>query len=112
MMAQLDGLKVNYNMTGPDKAPTLVIAHSLGCDMSMFDAVTMRLPQGLRVVTYDLRGHIQIPTGAPTAAPVPATRAMPGASCRTAARGSARRRMARAGDPSGSSGTPMSAVSA
>jgi 3-oxoadipate enol-lactonase len=59
MMAQLDGLKVNYNMTGPDKAPTLVFAHSLGCDMSMFDAVTMRLPQGLRVVTYDLRGHGQ-----------------------------------------------------
>jgi 3-oxoadipate enol-lactonase len=59
MIAELDGLKVNYTSQGPDRASTLVFAHSLGCDSAMFDAVTMRLPQGLRVVTYDLRGHGQ-----------------------------------------------------
>ena len=59
MIAELEGLKVHYTEDGSPKGKPIVFAHSLGCDSSMFDAVKVRLPQGLRVITYDLRGHGQ-----------------------------------------------------
>lgn len=37
--------------------PSLVLAHDLGLDHSVWDAVKALLPQGLRIICYDLRGH-------------------------------------------------------
>lgn len=37
----------------------LVLIHSLGTDMSIWDGVCAALPDGLRVIRYDLRGHGQ-----------------------------------------------------
>ncbi len=41
-----------------DGAP-LVLIHSLGTNMSIWDDVISHLPQGLKILRYDLRGHGQ-----------------------------------------------------
>lgn len=38
-------------------APTIVFANSLGTDMSLWDAILPLLPEGLRIVRMDKRGH-------------------------------------------------------
>ena len=38
-------------------APTLVFANSLGTRLSLWDPVLPHLPDGLRIVRFDLRGH-------------------------------------------------------
>ncbi len=48
---------VNYNVSGPEDGPGLVLAHALGTDLHVWDAVVAALPEGLRVLRYDLRGH-------------------------------------------------------
>jgi 3-oxoadipate enol-lactonase len=62
MIAELDGLNVNYVDHNPKGQRAVVLAHSLGTDLTMFDAVAMRMPQTLRVIAYDLRGHGQTQT--------------------------------------------------
>ncbi|QCO58033.1 alpha/beta fold hydrolase (plasmid) [Pseudorhodobacter turbinis] len=37
--------------------PALVLAHGLGLDQSIWDPVLPLLPQGLRIIRFDLRGH-------------------------------------------------------
>lgn len=44
---------------GPRDAPVLVLAHGLGTDLSLWDGVVPHLPDALRVIRYDLRGHGQ-----------------------------------------------------
>lgn len=46
---------------GPKDAPALVLAHALGADLTMWDAVLPYLPKGLRVIRMDMRGHGQSP---------------------------------------------------
>ena len=40
-----------------DSAPTIVFANSLGTDMSLWDDLLPLLPEGLRIVRMDKRGH-------------------------------------------------------
>lgn len=42
---------------GPEGAPIVVFANSLGTDLRLWDAVLPLLPPGLRIVRYDKRGH-------------------------------------------------------
>ena len=42
---------------GSEDGPTLVMANSLGTDLRLWDGLLPLLPQGLRVVRFDLRGH-------------------------------------------------------
>ena len=58
-IADLGDLKVHYQDSNPKGSHVVVFAHSLGTDLRMFDQVVMRLPQSLRVIAYDLRGHGQ-----------------------------------------------------
>lgn len=60
----LPDLRLNARLTGPEGAPALVMAHALGLDQTIFDALIPLLP-GLRILTYDLRGHGQsdVPEG-------------------------------------------------
>ena len=41
------------------KAPTLVFANSLGTNLHLWDPVLPHLPDGLRIIRYDMRGHGQ-----------------------------------------------------
>src|SRR5262245_26761279 len=46
-----------YRLDGPDGAPVVVLAHSLGLDHGMWDAQAADLAPHVRVLRYDLRGH-------------------------------------------------------
>jgi 3-oxoadipate enol-lactonase len=50
-------LAVAHDVSGPDEAPVLVLASSLGADRSMWDGQLAGLSAGARVVRYDHRGH-------------------------------------------------------
>lgn len=54
---QLDDIHVHYRDEGPIDGPTVVFANSLGTDLRLWDPVLPYLPQGLRLVRYDKRGH-------------------------------------------------------
>jgi 3-oxoadipate enol-lactonase len=54
-LAFLPDLRLNYRDEGAG-AP-VVLAHALGLDLTMWDAVLPHLPGGLRIVRYDHRGH-------------------------------------------------------
>ncbi len=41
------------------QGPVVMLSHALGCDLSMWDAVTERLKQRFTVLRYDARGHGQ-----------------------------------------------------
>ncbi|EYD72221.1 3-oxoadipate enol-lactonase [Limimaricola hongkongensis] len=52
-----DGCRLATRIEGPEGAPALVLAHGLGMDMTLWDAVLPLLPGDVRVLRYDLRGH-------------------------------------------------------
>ncbi|RUS60922.1 alpha/beta fold hydrolase [Pseudorhodobacter sp. E13] len=53
-----------YTDTGDTAAPAVVFAHALGFDHRVWAQVLPLMPQGLRLVCYDLRGHGQSTTPA------------------------------------------------
>lgn len=68
----LDGdISVNYKDDGPRNGPTLVFANSLGTNLSLWGNVLPLLPDGLRIVRYDMRGH-----GGSSVPPAPYTMGM------------------------------------
>ncbi|SFD49496.1 3-oxoadipate enol-lactonase [Roseivivax sediminis] len=54
-MAELGGRRLHYRDDGTG-AP-VVFANSLGTDLRLWDAVLPHLPEGLRIIRYDKRGH-------------------------------------------------------
>ncbi|GAB5431122.1 MAG: 3-oxoadipate enol-lactonase [Epibacterium sp.] len=56
-LADLGDVQLNYRLIGPEDAPAVVFAHALGTDQTIWDKVLQRLPQNIRVLTFDLRGH-------------------------------------------------------
>jgi hypothetical protein len=59
-------LDVRYELAGPTEAPMVVLSHSLGADLSMWDPQARALAARFRVLRYDGRGH-----GRTTVAPGP-----------------------------------------
>jgi 3-oxoadipate enol-lactonase len=49
--------EVHYELCGPKEAPPLVLAGSLGTNMSMWDPQVEALQDRFRLLRYDLRGH-------------------------------------------------------
>jgi len=70
-LADVAGLKVRYELTGPPQAPVVVLSHSLGADLTMWDPQQQVLVKSFRVLRYDTRGH-----GGTGLAPEPWTLAM------------------------------------
>jgi 3-oxoadipate enol-lactonase len=56
-IAQLDGVDIFYELTGPEDGLPLVLSNSLGCTLEMWDPLLPHLPDGLRILRYDRRGH-------------------------------------------------------
>ena len=56
-IAMLDGLALHYRDDGPRDGPPVVFANSLGTDLRLWDKVIPLLPDGLRLIRYDKRGH-------------------------------------------------------
>lgn len=56
-IADLGDVQLHYRIDGPDDGAPLVFANSLGTDLRLWDQVLPLLPQGLRIIRYDKRGH-------------------------------------------------------
>jgi len=56
-LADLGDVRLHYRIDGPDDGAPVVFANSLGTDFRLWDPIMPKLPQGLRVLRYDKRGH-------------------------------------------------------
>ncbi|HEY8231761.1 MAG: 3-oxoadipate enol-lactonase [Burkholderiales bacterium] len=50
-------LRLRYELEGRPEGPVVVLSHSLGADLSMWDPQAAALAARFRVLRYDLRGH-------------------------------------------------------
>ncbi|MCI2400260.1 3-oxoadipate enol-lactonase [Aliiroseovarius subalbicans] len=50
-------LTLHHEETGPTDDPVLVLAHALGANLRIWDGIMPHLPDGLRVIRMDMRGH-------------------------------------------------------
>lgn len=57
MFIEARGCALHVAVDGPPGAPALLLLHSLGSSLHVWDAQAQALSSGLRVVRYDLRGH-------------------------------------------------------
>lgn len=57
LTANVNGVDLHYADHGPRHGPAVVFANSLGTDFRLWDALLPHLPEGLRLVRYDKRGH-------------------------------------------------------
>jgi len=64
--AAFDDVTLHYLDEGDPSGPPLVLAHALGTGTHLWDNIGPLLPDGLRVVRYDARGH-----GASSTPPAP-----------------------------------------
>jgi 3-oxoadipate enol-lactonase len=62
----IDGCRFRVALDGPEQAPWLVLSHSLGACLEMWDPQVTALAARFRVLRYDTRGH-----GATTVTPGP-----------------------------------------
>lgn len=58
-------VRIHYRVDGPADGAPVVFANSLGTDMRLWDDILPLLPEGLRIIRWDKRGHglSTIPSG-------------------------------------------------
>lgn len=56
MKIEANGVEINYELSGPESAPVVMLSHSLLANLSMWDP-QMEALAGYRVLRYDTRGH-------------------------------------------------------
>lgn len=59
MRATINGIGINYEVSGRADAPPVVLHHPLATNLSTWDALTTALEPRYRVVRFDARGHGQ-----------------------------------------------------
>lgn len=52
-----DGIAINVCVEGPEGAPAILFAHSIGCDHRLWDHQAEALSDRYRVIRHDARGH-------------------------------------------------------
>ena len=57
MFLRVNDLDVHVQIDGPASAPALLLIHSLGTNLHVWDAVTEVLAERFRVIRPDMRGH-------------------------------------------------------
>ncbi|WP_454917971.1 alpha/beta fold hydrolase [Xanthobacter sediminis] len=57
MHATINGIRLNYEIEGPEGAPVVTFAHALGNSLRLWDDVADALKDRYRVLRYDQRGH-------------------------------------------------------
>lgn len=50
-------VRIHYRVDGPEDGAPVVFANSLGTDMRLWDPILPLLPEGLRIIRWDKRGH-------------------------------------------------------
>jgi 3-oxoadipate enol-lactonase len=56
-IATLPGASLHYREDGDPQGPPVVFANSLGTDLRLWDSVVPLLPETLRIIRFDKRGH-------------------------------------------------------
>lgn len=56
-LADFGDVRLHYRIDGPDDGVPVVFANSLGTDLRLWDPILPLLPEGLRILRYDKRGH-------------------------------------------------------
>ena len=56
-IADLGDVQLHYRIDGPEDGAPVVFANSLGTDFRLWDPILPYLPDGLRIIRYDKRGH-------------------------------------------------------
>ncbi|MEJ8561237.1 3-oxoadipate enol-lactonase [Yoonia sp. GPGPB17] len=54
-----DGVTLYFEQQGPADGPAVVFSNSLGTTLHLWDAILPYLPDDLRILRYDMRGHGQ-----------------------------------------------------
>jgi 3-oxoadipate enol-lactonase len=57
MKAKVNGIEINYEVSGKEGAPWLVLSHSLACSVRMWDPTVEAFKGSYRILNYDMRGH-------------------------------------------------------
>jgi len=57
MKAKVNGTEINYEVSGKEGAPWLVLSHSLACTVRMWDPQVAAFKERFRILNYDMRGH-------------------------------------------------------
>lgn len=57
MQVRANNILTNYTFTGKDKAPVVVLSHSLGSSLAMWERQIESLEPYFQVLRYDTRGH-------------------------------------------------------
>jgi 3-oxoadipate enol-lactonase len=57
MQISANGIQINYELSGEDGAPVVVLSHSLGSSLAMWQPQMEPLRSQYRVLRYDMRGH-------------------------------------------------------
>lgn len=52
-----DGARICVERAGPTRGPVVLFAHSVGCDLTLWDGPFQTLAQRCHVIRYDSRGH-------------------------------------------------------
>ena len=66
MQARINGIMMNYAVSGRETAPPVVLHHPLATNLSIWDELTAALEPSYRVIRFDARGHgkTEAPEGA------------------------------------------------
>ena len=57
MTVKANGININYQVDGPERAPWLIFSNSLATSLAMWDEQAVALKDRFRVLRYDQRGH-------------------------------------------------------
>ena len=57
MLIYLSDVRLNARISGPPDGPVLILVHALGTDLTIWDDLMPLLPDTLRILRFDLRGH-------------------------------------------------------
>jgi 3-oxoadipate enol-lactonase len=57
--AEINDLRMHYELDGPAEAPVLIFSNSLGTNLSLWDPQVPAFTKSFRVLRYDSRGHGQ-----------------------------------------------------
>ena len=57
MLIQVNGIEMNYEISGKEKAQVVILSHSLGSSLKMWEPQMEALESHFRVLRYDTRGH-------------------------------------------------------
>ena len=59
MQASINGIRMNYQVDGPENASPVIVHHPIATNLTIWDELTAALTPRYRVIRFDARGHGQ-----------------------------------------------------